>query len=68
MLGSPIPDPWSLQNVPRQVLVADDVGEHAVDVGLVDDHGFLAHIRRLEGELVEQPVRSRFTLRINADP
>src|SRR6185503_1859701 len=49
--GSASPDS---QNVPGQVLVLDDLGEHPDDVGLVDPHGLVGEIGTFEGDLVEQ--------------
>src|SRR5438105_15304525 len=42
------------QNVPGQILVLHDVGQHLRDVGFVDRHDLLDEIRALERNLVEQ--------------
>jgi len=38
----------------REVLVLNHVGKARLDVGAVDDHVLVAHLRGVEGELVEQ--------------
>src|SRR5258708_1817679 len=57
---SRIPDPGSrLQDVSRKIFVANDVGEHPIDVSLVNHHGLLPQIGRLEREFVEQALHHR---------
>ncbi|MCK7518679.1 MAG: hypothetical protein MZV64_13645 [Ignavibacteriales bacterium] len=47
------------QDVPAQVLVLDDVGEHAVDVGCVNRNRSAREVGPFERDLVEQLLHDR---------
>src|SRR4051812_14223753 len=47
------------QDVSRQVVVGDDVFEHAADVGVVNRNRFVGEVGRVERYLVEQPLHHR---------
>src|SRR5437667_1138187 len=47
------------QNVPRQVLVARDVAQASRDVAGVDGQLLAGHVRRVERDLLQQPLHDR---------
>src|SRR5438093_110933 len=47
------------ENVPTQILVLDDIGQHFLNVGRVDADGFLFEIRAFERNLVEKLFHDR---------
>src|SRR2546423_6364891 len=48
-----------LKDVPREVLVARDVAQHAVDIRAVDRDVLLPHFRRVERNLIQQLLHHR---------
>jgi hypothetical protein len=51
--------PALLQDVPRQIVILDDVGEDALDERGVDRHLLPAYVAGLEGEAVEHALEDR---------
>src|SRR6185369_11344327 len=50
---------WGSENIPAEVLIPDDVCEHPLNIGGIDDESLLLQLATGEGDFIEQLLHQR---------